>query len=392
MTRYVPPAVLLAAAAAAALAGWQPRPAEAQSAKSAAKEVNAFFAKGEPVQIAIELGQKESDSLRRDPRKYVPATVKEGGKTFKDVAVHLRGAIGSFRPFDDKPGLTLNMDKFADGQRWRGMDKFHLANSALDPSYRAELLCGELHQAVGVPAARIGHASVTLNGRPRGFYYLKEGFDKDFLKKHFKNSHGNFYDGGFCREIDQPLDLVSGEGDVKDRGDLKALIAACRENDHKRRIEQLARVLDLDAFISYMVMTAITWDWDSYAFKANNYRIYHDPERNKLVIITSGMDQMFADPNGPALPGFGGMVARAIIETPEGRRRYWVRMREVMRTVFDPARWVKRLDEMEAKIRPALAAVDMGASQGIKGQVDRLRDGIRQRHKAITAELARVKE
>ena len=63
-----------------------------------------------------------------------------------------------------------------------------------------------------------------------------------------------------------------------------------------------------------------------------------------------------------------------------------------MRTVFQPDRWVKRLDEAEAKIRPALATVDQGAANGLKGQVDRLRNGIRLRHRAITAELMRVKE
>ena len=386
MTRYL----ILPAFAAAILIGWQP--AAAQKARTPAEEVDAFFAKGEPVSLALEVGPKEADSLRRDHRKYVPVVVKENGQTFKNVAIHLRGSAGSFRGFDDRPGFTLNMDKFEDGQRWRGLDKFHLANSAQDPSYLSELVCGELMRAVGVPAARVGHAAVTMNGRKLGFYYLKEGYDKDFLKKHFKNNHGNFYDGGFLRDIDQPLQLVSGEGDVKDRGDLKALIAAAREGDHKRRVEQLSRVLDLDQFISYMVMSAIMWDWDGYPFKANNYRIYHDPERNKLVFIPSGMDQMFGDTNGPALPGFGGFVARSIIETPEGRRRYWARMREVVRTVFVPDRWVKRLDEAEAKIRPALAAVDQGAANGLKGQVDRLRNGIRQRHRHLTAELARVKE
>jgi len=386
MARFLIPAAL----AAAVLGGWQP--AAAQKAKTPAEEVDAFFAKGEPVSIVLEVGPKEADSLRRDHRKYVAVTVKEGSQTYKNVAIHLRGSAGSFQGFDGRPGLTLNMDKFADGQRWRGLDKFHLANSAQDPSFLSELICGELMRAVGVPAARIGHAAVTMNGRKLGFYYLKEGYDKDFLKKHFKNNHGNFYDGGFLQDIDRPLQLVSGEGDVKDRGDLKALIAATRENDHKRRIEQLSRVLDLDQFISYMVMSAIMWDWDGYPFKANNYRIYHDPERNKLIFIPSGMDQMFGEPNGPALPGFGGIVARSIIETPEGRRRYWARMREVMRTVFEPERWVMRLDEAEAKIRPAVAAADPGGVLSLKGQVERLRNGIRQRHRAITAELARVKE
>jgi spore coat protein CotH len=390
MTRYLAPAVLVAAAA--ALVALRPDPAAAQKAKTPAAEADAFFARGEPVSVAIEVGQKEADSLRREPRKYVPATLKEGGQTYKGVGVKLRGSAGSFRGFDDRPGLTVNVDKFHDDQRWHGMGKFYLANSAQDPSYLSELVCGELMTAVGVPAARIGHATVTLNTRRLGFYYLKEGYDKAFLRRHFKNSHGNFYDGGFLREIDQPLELLSGEGDVKDRGDLKALIAAVREGDHKRRVEQLSRLLDLDQFVSYMVMSAVMWDWDGYPFKANNYRIYHDPERNKLIFIPSGMDQMFGEPNGPALPGFGGMVARAIIETPEGRRRYWARMREVVRTVFVPDRWVRRLDEAEAKIRPAVGAIDPNALPGLKASVDRLRNGIRQRHQSLTEQLARVKE
>lgn len=390
MTRVLLFAVVVALAA--GLLGLPPASAQKEKDKTPAEERDAFFKDGVPVKIAIEAGQKENDSLRRDPRKYVPVTVKEGGKTYANVGIHIKGAAGSSQPWDAKPGLTLNMDKFVDEQRWRGMDKFHLANSVQDPSYLSELVCGEMYRAVGVPCSRIGHAQVTINGRNRGFYYVKEGFDKDFLKANFKNNHGNFYDGGFVRDIDNPLQLLSGTGDVKDRGDLKALLAATRETDHKRRVERLAALLDLDQFISYMVMSAITWDWDGYPFKANNYRIYHDPERNKLIFIPSGIDQMFQDPNGPALPGFGGYVARSIIETTEGRRRYWVRMREVMRTVFDPERWVRRLDELERRIQPALAAADANAGRDLKGQVDRLRNGVRQRHKVITAELMRVKE
>jgi hypothetical protein len=54
----------------------------------------------------------------REQRKYVTATLKEGDKiVYKDVAVHLKGAAGSFRGIDDKASLTVNMDKLADGQR-----------------------------------------------------------------------------------------------------------------------------------------------------------------------------------------------------------------------------------------------------------------------------------
>lgn len=379
-----PGAVLLAVTVALA------QPATPVAPKSAADR-DAFFTDGKIPHLVIEVGQKEADSLRREPRKYVKCTLKDGDKTYPDVGIHLKGAAGSFRGFDDKPGLTLNMDKFKDDQRYRGMDKFHLANSAQDPSYLSELICGELFRAAGVPAARIGHATVTLNGRKRGLYYVKEGYDKDFLQQHFKNSRGNFYDGGFLRDIDQPLDLISTKKDVPDRKDLKALVDAYREGDPKKRFEKIDKLIDVDVFLSFVVIEVIAWDWDGYPMKCNNYRVYHDPDRNKITFIPSGMDQMFGDTGGPILPGFAGMVARGLVETPEGKKRYYARLREVMKSVYKPDALVKRLDELEKRVQPALAAVDAGAGRDYKNQVERLRQAIRQRAKNVEDQLKNVK-
>lgn len=389
MTRFVrrwwgvAPAVVAVALAALA-PGQPPKPAD---------PVRDFFDSGKVIDLAVELGPKEADALRREPRKYVKGTLKEGGKVVgRDVGVHLKGAAGSFRGLDDKPSLTLNMDKFTDDQRFRGMDKFHLANSVQDPSYLSELICGELFRAAGVPAARIAHAVVTVNGRPRGLYYVKEGYDTLFLKRTFGSSDGNFYDGGFLQDIDGPAQLVSGKNDVKDRADLKALVTAARTRDPRERFQKLERLLDLDRFISYVAVEVIAWDWDGYPMKRNNYRIYHDPKRDKITFIPSGMDQMFGDTNGPILPGFEGLVARALVETPEGRERYYARLAEIMKTVYRPDELVKRLDTLQAAIQPALAKVDPGAARGYAGQVDRLKQAIKQRQKSVEEQLKRLKK
>lgn len=353
-------------------------------------ERDAFFRDGKIPTLVLNFDKKNADSLRGEPRKYVKAKLTDGDKVYTDVGVHLKGAAGSWRGFDDKPGLTINVDKFIDDLQYRGLQKLHLANSVQDPSYLSELICGELFRAAGVPASRIGHALVVIDGRKRGLYYVKEGYDKEFLKHHFKNNLGNFYDGGFLRDIDQPLELIHTKDDVPDRKDLLALVAASREGDPKKRFEKLEMLLDLDCFISYMVVESLVWDWDSYPFKCNNYRLYHDPVKNKITFIPSGMDQMFWEPNGPALPGFGGMVAQGVISTPEGKKRYFARMREIMKTVFKPEEMVKRLDELEKRVQPALASVDAGASRDYKNQVNRLREGIRQRYKSIDEQLKRM--
>jgi len=141
--------------------------------------------------IELHLDPSAVATLRVEPRVYVRATLREGTNVFGDIAVKLKGARGSFRPIDDRPAFTLNMDKFTGGQRFHGLDKFHLNNSVQDPTLMNEIICGELFRAAGVPTPRATHARVIFNGRDLGFYVLKEGWDKRFLKRHFTQTSGN---------------------------------------------------------------------------------------------------------------------------------------------------------------------------------------------------------
>jgi spore coat protein H len=358
---------------------------------SPAKQSDAFFAAKEVIHLSIDLDKKELDSLRREPRKYAKATLTEGKEVYKDVGIHLKGAAGSYRGIDDKPGLTLNMDKFGGKKMFHGLDKWHLANSVQDPSYLSELICGELYRAAGVPASRVAHAVVTINGKKRGLYYLKEGYDKYFRKRHFDDPHGNLYDGGFLRDLDQQLQHLSGTADVKKHSDLAALMKACNEKKADR-FKKMEKVLDVDKFVTFLCLQVMTWDWDGYPMNQNNYRVYHEPKKDKIIFIPSGMDQMWGEPRGTALPDFKGKVARALMETPEGRARYLKRMKELLEKVYDSGALVKRLDELEKRIQPALAAIDKGAGRDYPNQVKRLKDAIPARAKSIKEQLEKIKK
>src|SRR6185295_2089788 len=133
-----------------------------------------FFSSGRIPHVKITLDQTNLAALKKDNRKYVKCTVRDGETVHSDVGIHLKGAAGSFRGLEDKPALTLNFTKFKSGQRFYGLDKVHLNNSVQDPSYMTELLCGELFRAADVPAARTTHARVEFNGRDLGLFVLKE--------------------------------------------------------------------------------------------------------------------------------------------------------------------------------------------------------------------------
>ena len=349
-----------------------------------------FFKPTGPVPVfQFTFEKADADSLRREPRKYVKCTVKVGDQTFKDVAVHLKGAAGSFRAFDDKPALTVNMEHFTKGQKFHGMDKFHLNNSVQDGTYLNELMCGEMALANGLPAARAGHAVVEINGRKLGFFVLKEGFNKTFLRRHFADPNGNLYDGGFLQDIDAPLKLDNGT--ANDHKDLKALAKACQEPNAEKRFAALDKVLDIDRMVTNAAFQAICTDWDGYCRNRNNYRVYFDPKSGKAVFVPHGMDQMFQNPNDAIWPGWGGLAARALLETPEGKKRYIAKVKEMTEKSFTLEKWYKRIDELVPRMKEAMEGVQKGSGKNYDNEVKAYKDRLKQRVEYLAREVPKLK-
>src|SRR5439155_16897824 len=88
-----------------------------------------------PEGIAILRAYEWNRKLNGQDRTNVLAMVRDGNKVYTNVAIHLKGGLGSFRPLDDKPALTLNFERSAEGQRFHGLQKVHLNNSVQDSSY-----------------------------------------------------------------------------------------------------------------------------------------------------------------------------------------------------------------------------------------------------------------
>jgi len=295
--------------------------------------------------LRIEISASGMDTLRRyqfhrnaneNERIPVPAKVWEGTNVYTNVAIHLKGGFGSFRPVNDKPGLTLNFDKFAAGQRFHGLQKISLNNSVQDASFISDKLCLELFAKAGVPAPRADYALVELNGRNLGLYVLTEGWNKQFLRRYFKDPGGNLYDGSYSADVNRTLRVSSGDK-PEDESELKALAAAAAEKDLGKRFTEMERLLDMDRFMTFLALGVLVWDWDGYAMNRNNFRLFHDLESHRLVFMPHGMDQMFWRPDGPIVTGTKGLVSRALLQTPEGRRRYLETFRALRTNVFDLA-------------------------------------------------------
>ncbi len=288
----------------------------------------------------IQLSRGEMAKLRgaagpfTSERPEALCTVRAGGQVWTNVAIHLKGAAGSFRQFDQNPALTLNFGKVQDGQTCFGHRKLHLNNSIQDAGRMDELLASEMYLNSGVPTPRATHGFVHVNGRRLGLYVVKGGWDKPFLKQHFGSSKGNFYDGEFSQDIDSNLRRASGEGET-DWADLDRLRGALKEQDRSRRLGRLAEIVDVERFISFTAIQVLIDDWDGYARQRNNYRIYNDPTTGRLVFMPHGMDQLWRNPRSGFSPRFNGVVASSIFGLEGMSARLVARMRELTNTVYN---------------------------------------------------------
>lgn len=348
-----------------------PRPADAS---------DAFFNKGMIPELRIRLTPKEEQQLRADQRRYVDCTLTENGTTtYKKVKVKLKGAAGSFRNLDDRPAFTLSLKK--KGERFHGMDKFHLNNSVQDESYLNELIASQICLAAGCPAARVTHARVWLNDRDLGFYVLKEGLDDIFLARHFQNPKGNLYDGGFCQDIDAALEKDEGEG-PDDLSDLKELIAACREGDQAKRWALVEQKVDIDAFLNFVACELMMCHWDGYAQNRNNYRVYFRADNKKVCFFPHGMDQMFGDPNFSVFHVPGPIVCSAVLQNPAWQTKYRQRVRELL-PLFAPEKLHAQMDTAHARIRPVLAKISEDRARHFDDRVRDFKNRVNDRHKNI---------
>lgn len=353
--------------------------------------------------LRIEIEPKDAELLRGyywngwrgEPtreRPEVQVTVREGGLVYTNVSLHSKGAAGSFRQFDDKPALTLNFAKHAAGQKFHGYSKISLNNSVQDPTFINEVLARELFDRAGVPVPKADYATVIINGRDLGLYVLVEGYNKDFLRRYFKNVQGNLYDGGFCQDVNRDLKVNSG-GQPDDRSDLDRLLGAATDSSLSARARRLESVLDTERFTTMLALEVMLCHWDGYGLNRNNYRLFHDRTMNRMVFMPHGMDQLFETPphrfpiDSSLQPSMRGEIARAWLSTPMGGRRYFERVQALHTNLLQEDAILARVHALAARIRPTLEAYSPSVASRHDAAVASLCDRIQRRLQNIGEQL-----
>lgn len=357
---------------------------------------DALFESSQVLQIDIEIPEAGIEMLREyrwqwnrqdaPPRPKVKALIREGGMVYPDVALHLKGAAGSFRSIDDRPAMTLNFDRFEPGQKFHGLDKLSLNNSVQDPTLCNERLARQLFLEAGVPVPRATHARVRVNGRELGLYVLVEGFNRRFLRGHFENDSGNLYDGGFVQDIDGELNVSSGAMPEEQLA-LKELNEVIEISDLAEREKRLEEILDIDRFLSHLAIDVMLFNWDGYHMNRNNYRLFNDRSQGKLVFMPHGLDQLFENPDGPMFPMYQGKVSRAVMAIPSLQQAYLERIGDLVNDLFDVERLHERIDRTAEVIRRDLFLNDPDEIPDYLNEVSELKSRVSRRYDTLRRQL-----
>lgn len=285
---------------------------------------DALYPDGGLVRIDLYLDDAAMAELGADTTAVVPAGIGFEG-AYQEVTVTIKGGWGSLRSLDQKAAFRVDLDGLVAGQRLRGLENLTLNSMVQDPSGVHEMLGYALLREAGVPAPRIAHVELWMNGAYRGLYLNVETPDDQFLQRWFDDPDGNLYEGAYGQDLtsaDQfSLELdEQGAADPTDRSELDPLIALLTKEPTEERMVEFEALVDLDRTLPMLAGEVVLAHWDGYFYYPNNWRAYHEPTTGKVTLLAWGLDQTFGYAGG--IHSASGDAASWCLDVPSCRTRF----------------------------------------------------------------------
>lgn len=281
--------------------------------------------------------------------RYVPGTTTGSELVLTNVGIRLKGSA-SFRTLGQKAAFKIKVDEFVAGQRLLGLRRLTLNNMVQDPSMVHERLGYRYLRAAGVPAPLCNHARVWVNGEYYGLYANVQTLDDEFAEALWSPAPGNLYDiptGEYfydlLPEYLERYDLETNQA-AADRSDLAALITALG-GDAEQAYLSAGEHLDWAEWLTLGAAQAVIADWDGYFGARNNYKLYHELQRDRFVLLPWGIDQTFGITDGAAGEPLFHFDYRLDHSTSEREPGY-----VLQRCQRAPACWERYLDAVEAAV------------------------------------------
>lgn len=303
--------------------------------------------------IRIESPSAAILQLRGEPRSWVDCSVVADGLPPVRARMRVKGSVGSFRPIDETPSLTL--DAQTESGVFRGVRRIHLDNSVQDPGHLDAAFGADAFRRIGIESPRVQWALVELNARDLGWYVLKEGFTAQFAVRAGGVAGTVLAEPLSGGDLGGPFDLKAGsdESERQKARDLWGRLGdLSRLPDAERRWQGIERWVGLRELLDFSAMEVVLAHRDGYSLARNNYRLVFAKDRVRWV--PWGMDQLLVSDGFTVQPEFSGDALRGI----QGATGFEPAWREAVARVtdlaLDPGWWEPWILETRDRIAPEL--------------------------------------
>src|SRR6185369_10644099 len=187
----------------------------------------------------------------------------------------------------------------------------------------------------------------------------------------------------FCKDIDAELELDS--GDESARASLKELLAACDVESPPVRWERLGKILDLEAFASYLAFEQAMDFSDGYDFNLNNYRLYFI--KGHFYFVLHGMDEVFKNTDVSLLRGPKSRLGEAFLGCPQGRALYRQKVTYLYEKVLRARDWPAAVEARAEFVKAGLVAAGSRRAKEFAENAQSLKEIVAKRIENVGREL-----
>lgn len=322
-------------------------------------------------------GRNGASAMQGIDFEYVHADLDFEGQQLNDVAIRYKGNSTFMMSRNSlKKSMKLDLNKYTKGQKFAGITKFNLHSCATDDSYMNEVLSYQLFREANVPSPRTAYARVyvTVPGKHdkqyAGLYSVVEDVDKTFAEERFDQTKGAIFkpstrslfnylgdDWEKYNQMYDPKTTLSKKQEKRVIEFSKFVTSATDEEFTKG----LAGFLEIDEFARFMAATVWLANGDSILMMGQNYYVYLDPDTNKFSFLPWDLDLSFGkfmgagaemSINKPFQPQ--NKFLDRIFKVDAFKKPYLDALAKYNKTLFEPTRLTKLVDELAAVIRPAI--------------------------------------
>ncbi|MCK4659474.1 MAG: CotH kinase family protein [Phycisphaerae bacterium] len=316
-----------------------------------------------------------------DPdQPYMEARFQFGDEVLDPIGVRLKGNSSYWGHPGVKKSFKLKFDEYDDTQHFHSLNKVNLNNSFKDPTMlREKLFLDFVNQRV--PAIRVNHVALYINGTYWGLYVQVEQVDKTFFQRHIGGDEdGNLFKGdphGTLEWRGADAELYKNQYELKtnetedDWTDLVSLIDVLNNTPPEDFQTAFDAVFEVPNYLETLAANILFANLDSYNGTGHNYYVYHRQDNDKFIHFAWDCNEAFGnfafgmsaqqvldlDPHWLPLPPQNRRpLCTRLWQTFEWDRQYLRHLGKMLRTGFNSATFDPRIDELADMIRPYVYA------------------------------------